>query len=103
MRKSEIEQQAVAKALALLNDPKVKLVGYRTQLILALLKHEGQRKEHAESARQRRHEREMARLKAELARLQGDPKGDPETASSEAVAAARDFLARIKQEREGAQ
>jgi hypothetical protein len=94
MRKSRVEVTATEKAVALLNDSKVKLVGYRTQLIIALLTHERQRKELAEAREQRKHELRVLKLKAELARTpEGSDPTDPSNPG--AVAAAREFLARI--------
>lgn len=82
----------------LLNDPKIKVVRYRTDLILALLKHEHQRRELAEAREQRKHEVAILKLKAQPARIpeESDP-GEP--SASEAVEAARDFLARLNKEK----
>ena len=56
---------ATEKAIELLNDPKVKLVRYRAELIMALLKEEALRRELKEAERHRRHEKEMAKLKSD--------------------------------------
>lgn len=87
MRKSRIEVTATEKAVGLLNDPKVKLVGYRTQLILGLLAHERQRKDLAEAREQRKHELRVLKLRAELGQ---EPKPDAE----KILAAARAHLER---------
>ena len=86
--------------MSLLNDPKVRLVRYRTDLILALLKHEHQRRELADAREQRRHEREVLKLKTELARLQTSDTPETGQPASEAVTAAREFLARVQQKGE---
>ena len=100
MRKSNIEQSAVAKAMALLNDPKIKLVRYRTDLILALLKHEHQRRSLADAREHRKHEIEVLKLKKEIASLDDAP--EPEQPASGAVTAAREFLARLNGQGKGA-
>jgi hypothetical protein len=100
MRKSLTEQTAIQKAVALLNDPKVRLVGHRAQLILALLKHEGQRRDLAESRAQRKHEIKVLTLKTTLARLATHTPEDGQ-ASRAAVTAAREFLARVNAQEKG--
>jgi hypothetical protein len=100
MRKSLTEQTAIQRAVALLNDPKVRLVGHRTQLILALLKHESQRRDLAEARAQRKHEIEVLTLKTGLARLATQTPDDGQP-SSAAVTAAREFLARVNAQEKG--
>jgi hypothetical protein len=65
----------VQHAEALLDNPKVRLTGYRVQLIIALLKQEHQRKELQEAAKQRKHDIQVLKLKAEQGQ---EPKPDTE-------------------------
>jgi len=87
--------------MALLDDPKVRLVGYRTQLITSLLKHEYQRRELADAREQRNHEIELVKLKNQLAQLEAAQAKALEPVSP-AVVAAKEFLARIEKGKETA-